>query len=122
LADRELEQHFCSTSTGRSTLRRSIGALLRGQLSLKATPRAPGPSETNVRNYRFDPDGEARLTDWMCEHLEVGVHASAEYRDLEDCLVQQLRPLLNLTKWPNPRRAEIRRLRRACADEARSIR
>ena len=121
LADREFEEHFCTTSTGRSTLRRSLGALLRNQLSLKAMPRAAGPSETNVRNYRFGPDGEARLTDWMCEHLEIGFHPSSKYRSLEDCLVPQLRPLLNLTKWSNPHRAEIRRLRRVCAEEARSI-
>src|SRR6266436_6152859 len=43
LADREFEQHFSSKSTGFSTLRRSVGALLRSVLVLKAIPRAPGP-------------------------------------------------------------------------------
>lgn len=122
LADREFDQHFSSGNTGFSTLRRSIGALLKTQLSLQAVARAPGPSETNVRNYRFLEDGETRLTDWMCAHLEVGVHASGKYAELENFLVPELRPLLNLTKWPNPHRAEIKRLRKVCADEARAAR
>ena len=67
-------------------------------------------------------DGETRLTDWMCSHLEVGIHASGKYLELENLLVPELRPLLNLTKWPNPHRAEIKRLRKVCADEARAAR
>jgi hypothetical protein len=54
--------------------------------------------------------------------LEVGVHASARYEALEDFLVSDLKPLLNLTKWPNPHRSEIKRLRKVCADEAREAR
>jgi hypothetical protein len=57
----------------------------------------------------------------MGDHLEVGIHASQNYLELEDCLVPELRPLLNLTKWRNPYRAEIKRLRKACADEARTV-
>lgn len=122
LANREFEQHFSSGNTGFSTLRRSIGALLRIQLSLRAVPRAPGASDTNVCNYRFREDGETRLTEWMCAHLEVGVHTSSKYLELENFLIPDLRPLLNLTKWPNPHRAEIKRLRKVCADEARAVR
>ncbi len=122
LGDREFEQHFSSEGTGFSTVRRSLGALLKRQLSLQAIPRAPGPSETNVRNYRFVDDGEARLTSWMCKHLEVGVHASARYEDIEDFLICQLKPLLNLTECSNPHRSEIKRLRKVCADEAREAR
>jgi hypothetical protein len=122
LADREFEHHFSSENTGFSTLRRSLGAILKKQLDLRAIPRAPGPSETNVRNYRFISDGDSRLTAWMCEHLEVGIHASSSYPELEDFLVPELRPLLNLNKWPNPHRVEIKSLRKLCADEARQVR
>jgi hypothetical protein len=119
LADREFDQHFSSESTGFSTVRRSLGALLKRPLLLIAIPRSPGASETNLRNYRFVEDGEARLTSWMCQHLEIGVHASSHYADLEDFLIPHLKPLLNLTKWQNPHRPEIKRLRKVCADEAR---
>lgn len=122
LADREFDQHFSSGDTGWSTLRRSLGALLRDEPSLHAFPRAPGPSESNVRNYRFSEDGEVRLTNWMCAHVEVGVHVSEKYLELETFLVREMRPLLNLTKWRNPYRADIKRLRKVCADEARVAR
>jgi hypothetical protein len=122
LADREFECHFASDNTGFSTLRRSFGAILKRQLDLKAIPRAPGPSETNVRNYRFAPDGEQKLTTWMSEYLEIGLHASSRYLELENFLIPELRPLLNLNKWPNPHRVEIKRMRKTCADEARQIR
>jgi hypothetical protein len=48
LADRELNQHFSTGRTGSSTLRRSLGALLKRRLALIAVPRAPGPSKTKV--------------------------------------------------------------------------
>lgn len=122
LASREFDMHFSSNSTGVSTLRRSIGALLKGPLDLHAFPRSSGPSETNFRNYCFEPDGEERLTAWMREQLQVGVHATPLYEALETALVRQLKPPLNLTKWPNPYAAEIKRLRKVCADEARASR
>ena len=122
LAAREFEQHFASGSTGVSTLRRSLGAVLKEKLELRAIPRSAGASESNVRNYSFAGDGNEQLTKWMRDHLEVGVYASPRFKELEDELVPRLSPLLNLTKWPNPHRAEIKRLRKACADEARVVR
>jgi len=120
LASREFEHHFSSQRTGFSTLRRSLGAVLKNELKLKAIPRAAGTSSSNVTNYSFADDGNTRLTTWMCEHLEVGVHASARYHELEGSLIAKLEPLLNLTKWMNPDRAELKRLRKVCADEARA--
>jgi hypothetical protein len=105
-----------------STLRRSLGAILKRSLALQAIPRAPGPSESNCHNYCFLADGEARLTEWMVEHLEVGVFASSKYEQLEKFLTREFRPLLNLQGCPNPHRAEIKELRKACADEARQAR
>jgi hypothetical protein len=122
LADREFEQHFSSENTGFSTLRRSLGAILKRSLALQAIPRAPGPSESNCRNYRFLADGEAKLTKWMCDHLEVGVFAWSKSEELEKFLTKELRPLLNLKGWPNPHRDEIKQLRKVCADEARQAR
>jgi len=122
LADRAFDQHFSTERTGSSTLRRSLGALLKGRLSLTAIQRGAGFSKANVGNYRFVGDGEARLTAWMRDHLEVGVHSSSDYLRLERLLIPELGPLLNLTKWPNPQALEIRRLRKLCADEASRVR
>ena len=122
LAVREFDTHFDSSGNGFSTVRRSLGAILKQPLSLRAVPRSSGSSESNVRNFIFTPDGEERLTDWMLRNLEVAVHVAADIEQLEPLLIRQLRPLLNLNRWPNPDRAAIKRLRKMCADEARTVR
>jgi hypothetical protein len=122
LAEREFDSHFNSGGTGFSTLRRSLGAILKCNLALRARPRSPGPSETNFRCYCFNPEGEAQLSAWMHTNLEVGVALVGSPGAIEDELIPQLEPLLNLTKWRNPWAREIKALRKACADEARRTR
>jgi hypothetical protein len=119
---REFDHHFSVERTGFSTLRRSIGAILREELALTPMPRAPGPSESNVRNYRFQADGEARLSAWMTASLLISVYPCNDALTVEKELLRELRPLLNLTGWPNDDRAEVKRLRKICADAARSRR
>ena len=118
LADREFDTHFESGKSGFSTLRRSLGAILKEKLELTAYPRSPGSSKTNVRNYIFNDDGEERLTIWMITNLEVGVFPVKDYKDIEKRLINELKPLLNLTHWENPHRDYIKKLRKVCADEA----
>ena len=111
--------HFEHPHSGFSTFRRSLGAILKDQLDLRAVPRAPGASRTNVLSYRFDPDGEKRLTEWMRDNLAYA------YREIADNIVAaekdeiiSARPPLNLTGWKNEQRAEIKRLRAVCVAEA----
>jgi len=120
LAKREFEAHFSSDSTGFSTLRRSIGAILKVQLKLTAIPRGPGSSASNMTCYRFTEPGEQRLTAWMGEHVHVGACGVGFSPELEKALISRMRPLLNLKDWPNPDGKEIKRLRKLCAEEARS--
>lgn len=65
----DARNHFQHAHSGFSTLRRSLGALLKEALKLKAIPRGPGSSKSNVRNYRFTDEGEQALTEWMNGHL-----------------------------------------------------
>ena len=119
LKARGVETHFKTGGSKFSTLRRSIGALLKGQLDLTAIPRSPGASKSNTRNYKFTNDGERRLTSWMEDHLEVGfvvVDQGAE--DVEKAVITALEPPLNLKGWKNPQRALLKRLRAVCAAEA----
>lgn len=118
LAAREFDMHFSSTNTGFSTVRRSIGAILREPLRLTARQRGTGLARSNFANYRFNPEGEERLTAWMRENLRVRIFRTRNYEMLERALLPRLRPLLNLGGW-NPHNAAIRRLRKVCADEAR---
>lgn len=122
LAEREFDTHFASGKTGFSTLRRSLGALLVERLDLRAVPRAPGPSATNTRNYRFDDAGEDRLSTWMREHLLIGVASHPNPRGVEGELIALACPALNLTGWENPMRAEVKRLRKRCAEQAEAAR
>lgn len=115
LASREFDQHFCSGETGFSTLRRSLGAILKSQLNLTAIPRSPGSAKSS---YRFLSDGEERLSQWMESNLEVSVLPIINALEVESDLIPFLEPVLNLTKWKNPHRKEIKRLRAICASEA----
>ena len=119
LAEREFDTHFAAGQTGFSTLRRSIGAILKNQLNLRARPRGTGTSKTNFTNYRFDDTGEQRVSEWMHEHLRVAVEPVTEPDALERELIALACPPLNLKGWSNPEAVTIRALRKACADEAR---
>lgn len=111
--------HFEHRHSGFSTFRRTLGAILKPKLQLRAMARAAGASRMNVLCYRFDPVGESRLTEWMRENLtydyrEVDANIAAVEKDE----IRSACPPLNLTGWKNEQRAEIKRLRAACVTEA----
>ena len=115
----DARSHFEHAHSGFSTFRRSLGAILKEQLRLRALPRAPGPSHANVVNYRFDAEGEVRLTHWMRENLTYSYREIAEnVASVENDLIRSECPPLNLKGWRNPQRAEIKRLRAFCVAEA----
>src|SRR6185312_11976335 len=53
LHDRDFNQHFKTGKTGSSTLRRSIGAILKTQLNLTAVPRGAENDTKRFDNYKF---------------------------------------------------------------------
>lgn len=112
--------HFDHKSSGFSTFRRSLGAILKKKLSLRAVPRSSGASETNVKNYAFADGGEGRLTDWMRANLTYSHQPlPSDVREREREIIAALQPRLNLTGWANPIRDQIKRLRADCVHEAR---
>jgi hypothetical protein len=114
--------HFTHSHSGFSTFRRSLGAILKQGLGLRALPRSSGSSPTNTRNFRFDAEGEARLTDWMRQNLRYGhVPLDGDVEQTEAALIQALSPPLNLKGWKNPQKPLVQRFRRACAAEAMSM-
>jgi hypothetical protein len=119
--------HIECAHSGGSSPRRSLGALLKDKLRppLKALPRAPRKDPKNWQNYRFQDEGEAALTVWMKSHLQMNFVALTatpkEILECEEALIRDLVPPLNLTNWPNPHAAEIKRLRSLCAQEARGM-
>jgi hypothetical protein len=112
--------HFNHSHSGFSTFRRSLGAILKQTLDLKAQPRSSGPSSTNTQNFRFDEVGEARLTHWMRGNLHYAhIAVSEDVETVEADLIRSLEPPLNLKGWRNPQKPLIQELRRACVREAR---
>lgn len=118
LAERD---HVTHRHSGFSTLRRSIGAVFLEKWEGRALRRAPGASETNWRNFRFDDVTEARLTDWIRQNLLFRyVRCPIERLSVvEKCAITALEPLMNINGWRNPRGGDLKSARRKCAEMAR---
>ena len=86
---RRVKVHLTSDST-RSTFRRSLGLLLAPELTLQPLPV---PSQ---RYFHFAFHEEDRLTQWMCDRLNVAVRACADSKSCERRLIQSHEPLLNI--------------------------
>ncbi len=119
----DVRNHFAHENSGFSTLRRSLGAILRTHLQLQPCPRAPGPSESNTRNYAFAGDGEAVLSRWMRANLLASALPlpTADLEKLEAQLIAALEPPLNLTGWDNRQRPLIKKLRAGCVTMAKDL-
>ena len=122
LADRDVTTHFGTGQTGRSTVRRSIGALLADQLELHAMPRNPA-KPSHFSNYAFAPAGDQRLTDWMLTHLELAVWPAPTATVLlaaERAVLAAWQPPLNLKDVATPWRPQLSAARRRMAAAARA--
>ncbi len=89
---RDVKQHFTDGRTGSSTLRRSLGALLRSQLKLNPIPRSTKErSDNKYLMYKFDEKSEKDLTLWMKENLGLAFFdfdkTSKEIGQLEENLI-----------------------------------
>jgi hypothetical protein len=123
---RDAGQHLSDSGTGSSTLRRSLGAILRE--NLKLNPRARSDSEKSSRrftNYKFDPAGENALTAWMRAHLSLGFCELPKLTlsDLgasEKSLIKSAVPALNiLHNSESPYYADLKLAREQCVELAR---
>ncbi len=109
--------HLTHAHSGFSTLRRSLGAILKETLDLQAMRRAPGDSPDF---FRFQDDGEARLSQWMSDNLAFTCLPATidNATELEPALLERLTPPLNINDRQNPQASKIRALRRVCRAEA----
>jgi hypothetical protein len=123
----DTRNHFTLENSGFSTLRRSLGAILRRHLQLQPCPRARSLNETNTANYAFAVDGEAILSRWMRANVLVSLLPlpCVDLEKLEAELIAELEPPLNLSGWDNPQRQLIKKLRADCVrlakDPARAV-
>lgn len=123
LNGRDVRTHFATGKTGSSTVRRSLAALLQDRLDLVAVPRNLTKPDGSA-NFGLDSPGDARLSEWMEQHLSLATWVkpeNASLDELETVVVGRLRPPLNLDKVGEPR-VRLRDARKRMAAEARAWR
>ena len=122
--ERDEKTHFQTGGTKNSTVRRSIGAIIREKLHLNPMPRSfTEITEKRFTNYCFDKIGEKSLTKWMEDNLSLSFWEYfglvSELKGIEICFIHQLKPILNLNNNPkNPWKNEIKALRKVCSEMA----
>jgi len=130
LKDRDIWQHFKTGRAGKSSLRRSLGAILKEPLNLTAIPRGCHNDSKRYVNYAFEPEGDARLTDWMRSNLKIGYWEEDKLldysllRELEKELTIKLLPTLDLDKRTiklNRMAPRLIDLRNSCKQESINI-
>jgi len=119
IASQSLSKRFLNQelrAKGHGTFFRSIGTVL-GYLP----PKGSLVEKKNKRNYKFSPEDEEKIIDWMNTNLVVNwVKINANLEDIESILINKYEPLLNLSK--NPAALGIlSELRRECVDIANTI-
>jgi len=126
LVSRDLKTHFASGTTGRSSLRRSLAALLAasGELALVAMPRrAHDPEPAKWTHYALEAPGDRQLTDWMGACLRIAVWlapAETVLRPVENAAISHWLPPLNLTGVPTPWTAQVKAARVEMAERAKA--
>jgi hypothetical protein len=122
LLGRDVRTHFATGKTGSSTLRRTLAALLRDELQLRAVPRSLSRPDGSA-NFAVEAAGDARLSAWMVEHLSLAVwpaEAGVVLDTVETAVLGALRPPLNLSKMGTSGSARIKAARAVMAAEARA--
>lgn len=122
LEGRDLGQHFAVGETGRSTLRRSLSALLADELGMMPRPRNPA-RPADFDRYGLDEGSDRLLSEWMRRHLRLAFWAAPRgtvLKPIEVAIIGRLTPPLNLTYCVTPYTAGIKARRRIMADRARN--
>lgn len=102
LGERVYRTHFVGNNASRSTLRKSIGSLFGYDL----IPRKEG----DLKYKKFKPADEEKLTEWMMSNLLLAFVENADPEPLEEKLIAELNPPLNLDKNHNMVNKEFRAL------------
>ena len=134
IKDRLVNQHFKTGKTGSSSLRKTLGAVLKETLSLRAIPRSETEqSNRRFSNYSFIEKDDIRLTNWMNSNLECCFIEHSKMNEIEKALIlkkveirhtKRFLPTLDLdsaTKKYNKFAKELSPLRKICKDEAKQL-
>jgi hypothetical protein len=119
----EARNHFQAENSAKSTLRRSLGSILRAEMALlhQVLPRRTLGKITrkSIQNYRFSEAGERWLSEWMLTNLSYGfMPVLTGIRSLERQYIEKWKPVLNLIYCNNPHKGKLEKLREECRNEA----
>ena len=116
-------RHFQSGSTGTSTIRRSLAALLANKLTLVSVPRSMDERDNDrYDNYMLDSESEDKLTQWMRCNFTAAFHEVADDKAeiTQTAMIQYSVPMFNFQNNPeNKYGAEIKKYRKRLAEKAR---
>lgn len=121
---RDAKTHFKSGKTGSSTLRKTIGSLLRKKYNLKPIVRSNSDIlKRRLSHFKFDDISEDIISKWMKNNLALSFYeypkSKNEIEKLETFLIQKLIPILNIDKNPsNPFSKTLKKMRKESANLA----
>lgn len=102
LRQRDYRQHFVGNDASHSTLRKSLGCLF----GYDFVPR----NDHDSKHKKFKEDDEVRLSEWMRNNLLMAYFVNVNPEPLEDQLIKELNPPLNLAKNSNRVNHEFREM------------
>lgn len=119
---RDAKTHFATGKTGSSTVRKTLGSLLREEFNLTSLPRNDSDYENGrFSHFIFSFPGEMKITEWMISNLSLSFYkypkSKEEIDALETKIIHNLIPPLNIDyKNPgNPFTSIIKNYRKSCA-------
>ena len=99
LRSRDFKQHF-NGNAGNSTFRKSLGSMF----GYKKIPR----DKVENGKTKFNELDENKISNWMLENLEMYFYSNINTNTLEDEIISELNPPLNLSKNKNTENIEFR--------------
>lgn len=102
LRKRDYKQHFTGNNAGGSTLRKSLGSLF-------GYPKIARDKDPSNGKTKFTLNDEVQLSEWMQSNLVLFFKSNMDHGKLEDQLIKEFNPPLNLSKNKNEVNLEFRK-------------
>ncbi len=103
LRKRDYKQHFTGNNAGSSTLRKSLGSMF-------GYPKIARDKDPSNGKTKFNETDEIKLSEWMKSNLVLYFKSNSSPDELENELISELNPPLNLSKNSNIINQQFRKI------------